>query len=121
MERISRRRLDPRGAVFGSAWQHIVKGPGLALEVLSAWVESERIWRIVAAGRHELLCFVMPGEEASDDNCALVGGPCEYVSLVLPVLGAWEKYCQASDPSTDRPEMYWEELERIAFGRRACP
>lgn len=110
MERISRERHK-------EGWQYVVKGSGLALDVRVVWLRRERVWRLVTAGRHELLCVVCPGDDVSDPECEYVGGPCEFNGLPLEAMEALSKYGRPHDPSTERPEAFWQALERLTMGK----
>jgi hypothetical protein len=119
MERITKEGLPWRDGEPSGERRYIVKGPGLALEVVVCWEPEEGRWRLVAAGRHEYLSFPMPGDDVSDPECELVGGPCEYVGVSLAALETLELLGDVRNVSDERPEAFWQALERLTMGRSA--
>lgn len=115
MERIARPGRPWRSGKASGEWRYIVKGPGLAIELLAAWDAREGVWRAVTGGRHELLCVPMPGDEVADPDCELVGGACEFVGLPLQLEEAMASLGDPRRPGTERPEAFWAELERLVL------
>lgn len=117
MERISKERPPWYRDTKSQAWQYIVKGRGFALEVVVYWKAEAASWWVAAAGRHERRFATEDGIEV---HCWLTGGACEYVGLPMEVLEAFETYGEPRSSGTERPEAFWQALERVAEGKPAC-